>query len=159
GTNFHPLRMTVEELKHGQQELCRRLYGPKAFVQRLLANVYRFHDVRYRPEAFTWASLRVMFRLAKTYGRQGWAASKVYWSMIVKTMWHSPRSLPQMVNLLGMYHHFCKLLSENVAWNPWSPGAPETKHYSSRVHVLHGRFRMQPVPTLDDAKVAVQARN
>jgi len=35
GTNFHPLHMTVEELKRGQQELCRRLYAPKAFAERL----------------------------------------------------------------------------------------------------------------------------
>jgi hypothetical protein len=60
--------MTVEELKRGQQELYRRLYAPKAFAERLLANLSRFHDVRYRPEALTWTSLRMLFRLAKVYG-------------------------------------------------------------------------------------------
>jgi radical SAM superfamily enzyme YgiQ (UPF0313 family) len=136
GTNFHPWHMTVEELKRGQQELCRRLYAPKAFAERLLANLYRFHDVRYRPEAVTWTSLRTLFRLAKMYGRQGWAASRFFWSMLGKTFWHSPRSLPQMINLLGMYQHFCKLLSQNTSWNPWSPGIPEPRLYSSRVRVL-----------------------
>src|SRR4029077_3588334 len=82
GTNFHPLLMTVEELKRGQQELCRRLYAPKAFAERLLANLYRFHDVRYRPEAVTWTSLGTLFRLAKMYGRQVWAASRFFWSML-----------------------------------------------------------------------------
>jgi radical SAM superfamily enzyme YgiQ (UPF0313 family) len=142
GTNFHPKHMTVEELKRGQQELCRRLYAPKAFAERLLANLYRFHDVRYRPEAVTWTSLRTLFRLAKMYGRQGWAASRFFWSMLGKTFWHSPRSLPQMINLLGMYQHFCKLLSQDVAWNPWAPATPEPKIHSSRVSVLDGFSRV-----------------
>jgi hypothetical protein len=142
GTNFHPLGMTVEELKRGQQELCRRLYAPKAFAERLLANLYRFHDVRYRPEAVTWTSLRTLFRLAKTYGRQGWAARWFFWSTLVKTFWRSPRSLPQMINLLGMYYHFCQLLSQDVAWNPWAPATPKPKTYSSRVSVLNGLSRV-----------------
>jgi len=140
GTNFHPLHMTVEELKRGQQELCRRLYAPKAFAERLLANLYRFRDVRYRPEAVTWTSLRTLFRLAKMYGRQGWAASRFFWSMLGKTFWHSPRNLPQMINLLGMYQHFCKLLSQDVAWNPWAPATPEPKIDSRRVSVSDGLF-------------------
>ena len=142
GTNFHPWHMTVEELKRGQQELCRRLYAPKAFAERLLANLYRFHDVRYRPEAVTWTSLRTLFRLAKMYGRQGWAASRFFWSMLGKTFWHSPRSLPQMINLLGMYQHFCRLLSQDVVWNPWAPTTPEPKIYSSRVSVSEALSRV-----------------
>src|SRR5262249_39996211 len=63
GTNFHPLLMTVEELRCGQQELCRRLYAPRAFAERLLANLYRFRKVRYRPEAVTWTSWLTLFRL------------------------------------------------------------------------------------------------
>src|SRR5262249_45374607 len=90
GTNFHPLRMTVEELRRGQQDLCRRLYSPKAFSDRLLANLYRFRDVRYRPEAVTWTTLRTLFRLAKMYGQQGWEARKFFWSTLVKAFWHSP---------------------------------------------------------------------
>jgi hypothetical protein len=142
GTNFYPLRMTVEELKRGQQELCRRLYAPEAFAERLLANLYRFQDVHYRPEAVTWTSLRTLFRLAKLYGRQGWAASRFFWSMLGKTFWHSPRSLPQMINLLGMYQHFCRLLSQDVAWNPWAPSTPEPKIHSSRVSVSDGLSRV-----------------
>jgi hypothetical protein len=134
--------MTVEELKRGQQELCRRLYAPKAFAERLLANLYRFHDVRYRPEAVTWKSLHTLYGLAKMYGRQGWAASRFFWSILWKTFWHSPRSLPQMINLLGMYQHFCKLLSQDVAWDPWAPATPEPKIHSSRVSVSDGLSRV-----------------
>src|SRR5205823_1993043 len=50
GTNFHPLRMTREELKRGQEELYRRLYEPKAFAARLQGNLSHFRDVHYRPE-------------------------------------------------------------------------------------------------------------
>jgi radical SAM superfamily enzyme YgiQ (UPF0313 family) len=125
GTNFHPLLMTVAELKHGQQELCRRLYAPAAFAERLLANLYRFRDVRYRPEAVTRASLVTLFLLAKTYARQGWAANWFFWSTLAKALWHSPRSLPQTMYILGMYQHFCKLLSQDGSWNPWAPAVPE----------------------------------
>ena len=135
GTNIHPLLMTVEELRHGQQELCRRLYAPKAFAERLLANLYRFNKVRYRPEAVTWTRWLTLFRLARTYGRQGWAASMFFWSILVKVFWHSPRSLPQTINLLGMYQHFCKVLSQDVPWNPWAPAAPAPRYYSGRVSI------------------------
>lgn len=142
GTNFHPRLMTVEELKRGQQALCRRLYAPKAFAERLLANLYRFHDVAYRPEPVTWTSLRTLFRLAKMYGRQGWAARRFFWSILGKTLWHSPRSVPQMVNLLGMYQHFCKLLAQDVAWDPWAPATPEPEIHSGRVIVADGPSRV-----------------
>jgi hypothetical protein len=62
--------------------------------------------------------------------------------MLGKTIWHSPRSLPQMINLLGMYQHFCKLLSQDVAWNPWAPATPEPKIHSSRVSVSDGLSRV-----------------
>jgi hypothetical protein len=139
--------MTVEELRRGQQDLCRRLYSPKAFGERLLANLYRFRDVRYRPEAVTWTTLRTLFRLAKMYGQQGWEARKFFWSMLAKAFWHSPRSVPQMVNLLGMYQHFCKVLSQDVPWNPWAPATPEPKVYSTRVSVSEDLSRIgSPVP-------------
>jgi len=151
GTNFHPLLMTVAELKRGQQELCRRLYAPAAFAERLLANLYRFRDVRYRPEAVTWASLRTLFLLAKTYARQGWAANRFFWSTLVKAFWHSPRSLSQTINMLGMYQHFCKVLSQDASWNPW---APEARYYSSRISVSDGLSRSghDEVATCHDAE-------
>lgn len=127
GTNFHPLQMTVEELRRGQQELCRRLYAPKAFAERLLANLSRFRNVRYRPEAVTRASLLTAFRLAITYGRQGWAASRFFWGTLGIAFWYSPRSLSQTINVLGMYQHFCKVLSQDApAFTPFSenPSGP-----------------------------------
>jgi hypothetical protein len=141
GTNFHPLLMTVEELRRGQQELCRRLYAPKAFAERLLANLYRFNKVRYRPEAMKWTSWLTLLRLAMTYGRQGWAASVFFWSILAKVFWHSPRSLPQTINLLGMYQHFCKVLSQDVPWNPWAPAAPAPRYYSGRVSIADSLAR------------------
>ncbi len=39
GTNFHPLHMTGEELKRGQEDLYKRLYAPQAFADRLLGNL------------------------------------------------------------------------------------------------------------------------
>ena len=134
--------MTVNELRQGQQELCRRLYAPRAFAQRLLANVYRFNKVRYRPEAMTRASWLTFFRLAATYARQGWAASLFFWSILVKVFWHSPRSLPQTINLLGMYQHFCKVLSQDAPWNPWAPAAPAPRVYSGRVSISDGLARI-----------------
>jgi radical SAM superfamily enzyme YgiQ (UPF0313 family) len=116
GTNFRPLRMTAEELKRGQEDLYRRLYAPKAFAQRLLGNLHRFHDVRYRPEAVKGQKLLTLFRLARTYWRQGWAASWFFCSIMLHTCWHSYRSLPPMIVLLGMYQHFCKVHS----WDPWA---------------------------------------
>jgi hypothetical protein len=142
GTNFHPLLMTVAELRRGQQELCRRLYAPAAFAERLLANLYRFREVRYRPEAVTWASLRTLFLLVKTYARQGWAANRFFWSTLVKAFWHSPRSLSQTINMLGMYQHFCKVLSQDTSWNPWAPEVPEPRYYSCRISVSDGLSRI-----------------
>jgi len=146
--------MTVAELKRGQQELCRRLYAPTAFAERLLANLYRFRDMRYRPEAVTRASLRTLFLLAKTYGRQGWAANRFFWSTLVKAFWHSPRSLSQTINMLGMYQHFCKVLSQDASWNPWAPEVPEPRHYSSRISVSDGLSRIghDEVATCHDAE-------
>jgi radical SAM superfamily enzyme YgiQ (UPF0313 family) len=142
GTNFHPLLMTVEELRHGQQELCRRLYAPKAFAERLLANVYRFKKVRYRPEALKWTTLRTFVRLARMYSRQGWTASLFFWSILVRVLLHSPRSLLQTINLLGMYQHFCKLLSQDIPWDPWAPAAPAPRVYSARVRISDGQVHI-----------------
>lgn len=119
GTNFHPLRMTNAELKRGQGELYRRLYGSAAFAQRLLGNLHRFHNVTYRPEPIKLCNLQVLFRLAATYWRQGWAARKFFFGTILKTLWHSPRSLPHMITLLGMYQHFCKVHAQTLSWDPW----------------------------------------
>jgi hypothetical protein len=47
-----------------------------------------------------------------------------------------------MINLLGMYQHFCRLLSQDFAWNPWAPAAAEPKIYSSRVSVSDGLSRV-----------------
>lgn len=123
GTNFHPLNMTAEELKQGQGELYQRLYNYQAFADRLLGNLSRFKDVTYRPEPTKLRNLVILFRLAREYWKQGWKATKFFWSTLWKTARTSPRSIPQMVTLLGMYQHFCKVHGGKMNWDPW--GTPK----------------------------------
>jgi radical SAM superfamily enzyme YgiQ (UPF0313 family) len=137
GTNFYPLQMTLEELKHGQENLYRRLYAPEAFAARLLGNLHRFHDVRYRPEPIRGYNLGIFVRLVRRYWRKGQAARKFFWGILWKTLRHSPRSLAQMVIHLGMYEHFCKVHSQTLAWDPWV-GARE-----ERRGPLTSRFRRE----------------
>jgi radical SAM superfamily enzyme YgiQ (UPF0313 family) len=116
GTNFRPLQMTAEELHRGQEKLYRRLYAPEAFAARLLGNLGRFHDVTYRPEALALDKLATFLRLARDYSGQGRAARRFFWETLGKTLRHSPRSLRQVVMLLGMYKHFRELHGKE----PWS---------------------------------------
>jgi radical SAM superfamily enzyme YgiQ (UPF0313 family) len=124
GTNFEPLHMTVEELRAGQQRLYQRLYAPEAFAHRLLGNLGRFHDVRYRPERLHGGHLATFARMAALYGRQGGAARKFFGQALWRTLRHSSRSLAQVVSLLGMYHHFCKVHGDRMDWDPWAGAAP-----------------------------------
>jgi radical SAM superfamily enzyme YgiQ (UPF0313 family) len=127
GTNFEPLLMTADELRAGQQRLYQRLYAPDAFGHRLLGNLGRFHDVRYRPERFRWQHLGTFARLARRYAGEGSTARNFFWKTLGRTVRHSPRSLTQMVRLLGMYHHFRHVHGENLSWDPSTgpPAAPE----------------------------------
>jgi radical SAM superfamily enzyme YgiQ (UPF0313 family) len=120
GTNFRPLHLTAEELKQGQRRLYQRLYAPAAFGERLLANLRRFHHVHYRPEPVKGSDLLILLRLAWRYGRQGWAARKFFGRTLLAAVRHSPRSLAQVVVLLGMYEHFCKLHSQEPPWDRWA---------------------------------------
>jgi radical SAM superfamily enzyme YgiQ (UPF0313 family) len=120
GTNFHPLNMTAEELKEGQGRLYRRLYSAGAFQERLLANLHRFNNVTYRPEKPKLRNFMILARLAVRHFRLGWAATKFFWGTIFKTVRHSPRSLQQMIILIGMYQHFCQVHSKGMDWDPWT---------------------------------------
>jgi radical SAM superfamily enzyme YgiQ (UPF0313 family) len=117
--NFRPLRMTAEEVVQGQRRLYQRLYSPEAFAERLLGNLSRFHNVTYRPEPLRYDNLVTFIRLAGHYWRLGRAAWKFFGSILWKTLRRSPRSFAQMVTLLGMYDHFCKVHAETLAWDPW----------------------------------------
>jgi radical SAM superfamily enzyme YgiQ (UPF0313 family) len=125
GTNFHPLNMTAEELKQGQGDLYRRLYSGQAFGERLLGNLSRFQNVTYRPEDLKVRSLVILARLAREYWKQGWTATKFFWTTIWKTLRHSHRSLPQMIVLMGMYQHFCKVHAQAQDWDPWATAPPD----------------------------------
>ncbi|HJT75872.1 MAG TPA: radical SAM protein, partial [Gemmataceae bacterium] len=86
GTNFEPLHMTVDELRAGQQRLYQRLYAPEAFAHRLLGNLSRFHDVRYRPEKLRAENVRTLLRLIGHYWKKGNGARKFFWSTLGKTL-------------------------------------------------------------------------
>jgi radical SAM superfamily enzyme YgiQ (UPF0313 family) len=131
GTNFRPMNMTAEELRRGQETLYRRLYSPEAFAERVLGNLGRFHDVTYRPEPVRLDELATFLRIIRHYWRQGRAARRFVWGILGRTLRHSPRSLGYVVQLLGLYKHFCEVHANSSPWNPWAapsqdpePGAP-----------------------------------
>jgi radical SAM superfamily enzyme YgiQ (UPF0313 family) len=119
GTNFQPLRMTQAELKAGQERLYRRLYAPEAFAHRLLGNMSRFQDVRFRPDRVRPFRLAILFRLAKYYWQQGPAARRFFWHGLYKALRQSPRLVNQMATFMGMYLHFCQVHGQALAWDPW----------------------------------------
>ena len=122
GTNFQPMNMTREELRRGQEDLYRRIYAPEAFAARLLGNLHRFQDVTYRPESIRPDKLIMFLRLSRHYWRQGKSARRFFWGMLGKTLRHSPRSLRQVIMMLGMYKHFCDMYTD-TSWNPWTAPA------------------------------------
>jgi hypothetical protein len=107
-------------MRSGQENLYRRLYAPEAFAARLLGNLQRFHDVKYRPEPIALDKLATLLRLIGHYGHQGKAARRFFWSILGQTLRHSPRSLRQVIMMLGMYKHFCELHTHTLPWDPWS---------------------------------------
>jgi radical SAM superfamily enzyme YgiQ (UPF0313 family) len=122
GTNFRPLNMTGEELRRGQTALYRRLYAPAAFAERLLGNLGRFRDVAYRPEPIRLSLLAVLGRVIRHYWRQGPNARRFFGVILGRTLRHSPRSVGYVVQLLGLYKHFCEVHAGDAAWDPWAVG-------------------------------------
>jgi radical SAM superfamily enzyme YgiQ (UPF0313 family) len=123
GTNFHPFHMTREELREGQQRLYQRLYSPESFGSRLLGNLSRFRDVRFRPEPPRPQNLAVLGRLMRHYWGKGPSARSFFLGCLVKAGWHSPRLIAQVAVYLGMYLHFSKVHGQVMAWDPWQPSA------------------------------------
>src|SRR5205085_420468 len=107
GTNFRPLRLSAEELRRGQAALYRRLYAPEAFAERLLGNLRRFHQVTYRPEPVALDKVATLARLVRHYWQRGKAARRFFREVLGQTLRHSPRSVRQVIMMLGMYKHFC----------------------------------------------------
>jgi radical SAM superfamily enzyme YgiQ (UPF0313 family) len=133
GTNFQPLRMTIDELRDGQRQLYRQLYGPEAFRKRLLGNLHRFHDVRFRPQKLKVSELLVALKLARRFWSRGWAARRFFFGAIWQALRQSPRIMHQVVTNLGMYEHFCKVHADTLVWDPWAK-AP-AKRWTARPHV------------------------
>jgi radical SAM superfamily enzyme YgiQ (UPF0313 family) len=108
-TNFRPLRMTMDELMLGQKRLIRKLYEPEAFRDRLLGNLSRFRDVRFRHEVFSRHDLVSFFRLASFFSCQGRQARSFFWRTLWSIFRRSPQSRVTMVTLLGKYSHILQL--------------------------------------------------
>jgi radical SAM superfamily enzyme YgiQ (UPF0313 family) len=124
-TNFRPLHMTGEELRRGLERLYQRLYAPGAFAARLLGNLSRFRDVRFRPERVQPGYLAVFYRLARYYWGKGRAARRFFWGCLWKSLRRAPRVVGQVVIYLGMYAHFCEVHRAALPWDPWSAPAPD----------------------------------
>jgi radical SAM superfamily enzyme YgiQ (UPF0313 family) len=125
GTNFTPLGMTQEQLREGQVKLYRRLYSPEAFGARLLGNLARFNNVKFRPERFRLFRLFVFVRLARHYLRQGKAGRRFFFGILRAALRKSRRTTQQVGAYLGMYMHFCKLHADAMPWDPWVPQPAE----------------------------------
>jgi radical SAM superfamily enzyme YgiQ (UPF0313 family) len=120
-TNFRPLHLTPEELKGGLEWLFQKLYAPEAFAARLLGNLSRFNDVRFRPEKMRTSYAAVFLRLARYYGGKGAAGRKFFWGCLWKALRSSPRLVGQMVIYLGMYKHFSEMHERSLSWDAWAP--------------------------------------
>ena len=118
-TNFRPLRLTMDELREGQKRLYQMLYSPAAFQRRLIGNLQRFRNVRYRPERLRWDLLSSFLKLSSHNWRQGPSARRFFWGSLWKTLQHSPRSLIPINMQLGMYEHFAQVHAQAWSWNPW----------------------------------------
>jgi len=108
-TNFRPLRMTMDELTHGQKKLIRRLYEPEAFRDRILGNLGRFQRVRFRPQSVNRGEATAFLRLASFFCRQERGARSFFWKALWSTLRRYPRNTMTMVTLLGKYAHILQL--------------------------------------------------
>jgi radical SAM superfamily enzyme YgiQ (UPF0313 family) len=108
-TNFRPLRMTMDELMQGQKRLIHKLYEPEAFQHRLLGNLSRFRDTRFRREAMSREDLVSFCRLASFFSRQGRQTRSFFWRTLWSIFRRSPRSRVTMITLLGKYSHILQL--------------------------------------------------
>jgi radical SAM superfamily enzyme YgiQ (UPF0313 family) len=119
-TNFRPRQMTGEELKQGLQRLFQRLYAPEAFTARLLGNLSRFKDVRFRPERMQASYLAVFGRLIRYYWGKGRQARQFFWGTLWRALRQAPRVAGQIVIYLGMYVHFAEVHRRALSWDPWA---------------------------------------
>jgi radical SAM superfamily enzyme YgiQ (UPF0313 family) len=119
-TNFRLLHLTGSELKRGLAWLFQQLYTPEAFAGRLLGNLARFENVKFRPETLRTSYPAVFCRLARYYGSKGRAGRKFFWGCLWQALRKAPRTVGQMVIYLGMYMHFCELHKQALGWDPWA---------------------------------------
>jgi radical SAM superfamily enzyme YgiQ (UPF0313 family) len=108
-TNFRPLRMTMDELTQGQKKLIRRLYEPDAFQHRLLGNLGRFRDVKFRPHSVSRDEALACLRLGGFFCRQKRPTRTFFWRALWAILTRPPRNRVTMVTLLGKYSHILQL--------------------------------------------------
>ncbi len=120
-TNFRAKNLTGRQLKGGLEWLFQRLYSPEAFAERLLGNLSRFKNYRFRPESMRLSYAAVFIRLMRYYGSKGSKARSFFWGILWKALRHSPRVVGQVVIYLGMYMHFLELHRHALGWDPWAP--------------------------------------
>jgi radical SAM superfamily enzyme YgiQ (UPF0313 family) len=136
GTNFHPRGMTQDELKEGQERLYKRLYAPEAFAHRLLGNLSRFSDIRFRPERVRAFRLGIFLRLARHYWRKGRAGRRLFFGCLWKALQQSWRVVAPTAVHMGMYLHFGKVHGKALNWDPWHKPT-------------NGTLDAEPVPVAD----------
>ncbi len=122
-TNFRMLHMSGTELKQGLENLFQRLYAPDAFTERLLGNLSRFQNVKFRPEKLQASYLPVFWRVARYYWGKGWPARRMFWGSLWRAVRHAPRVVGQMVIYMGMYIHFLEVHRLALSWDPWVKGS------------------------------------
>ena len=116
--------LSAGQLKNGLEGLFQDLYSPAAFAERLLGNLSRFEEVRFRPESMRLSYAAIFARLARYYGRKGRVARRFFWGCLWKAFRHSPRVVGQVVIYLGMYMHFVELHRAATGWDVWSESSP-----------------------------------
>jgi Domain of unknown function (DUF4070) len=124
-TNFRPKHLTHEELNRGLEWLFQKLYAPEAFAARLMGNLSRFRNVKFRPERFTATYAAAFCRLVCYYWGKGKAARRFFWGSLWKTLRSAPRIVGQMALYMGMYVHFSEVHREALSWDPWATPDPE----------------------------------
>ena len=112
-------------------------YSPAAFQGRLIGNLQRFENVRFRPERIRWELLSGFLQLARHNWRQGPRARRFFWGSLWATLRHSPRSIIPVNMQLGMYGHFALIHSEAWSWNPWE-SEPEQESVAKAPEAVYG---------------------
>jgi radical SAM superfamily enzyme YgiQ (UPF0313 family) len=114
-TNILP-RMNLEMLREGYQGIMSHIYAPDHYYQRVrtFLREYRPPTVKL-PLNFSFSGERFMalFRSILQLGIVG-KERMHYWRLLLWTLWHRPRLLPQAVTFAVYGYHFRKVCEQRV---------------------------------------------